>query len=55
MRQEGADPGYSPSGRKSEITREKEQLPEEGGEDLASLGGEVGTQQWEGAEGGYCG
>lgn len=41
---EDADPGYSLSGRKTEFTWEKEQLPEEHFEDLAFLGGEVGTQ-----------
>lgn len=49
---EDADPGYSLSGRKTELTWEKERLPEERFEDPVSLGGEVGTQQWEDLEGG---
>lgn len=48
---EDADPGYSLSGRKTELMWEKEQLPEECFEDLASLGGEVRTQQWTWKEG----
>lgn len=39
------------SGRKTELTWEKEQLPEEHFEDQVSLGGEVGIQQWEDMEG----
>lgn len=39
---EGADPGYSLSGRKTELTWEKEQPPEEDFKDPASLVGRSG-------------